>query len=117
MVANVAFTMFAAALFWRKHVCNLLALRKFSVNLFFRPVFEDAISILHNFKNLEIWLENLRIISAPAFIRYKIFIFFSIYVYVCKKKKKYKANKGLVVVVVKVLSLLRTYFGVNWIPR
>ena len=47
--------------------------------------FEDSISILHNFQNLENWLKNLRIILAPGFIRYKIFIFFSIHVYVCKK--------------------------------
>ena len=36
MVANVAFTMFATGLFWRKRVCIVFALCKFNVNLFFR---------------------------------------------------------------------------------
>ena len=63
----------------------------------------DPISILHNVKNMENWLETPRIISAPGLIQYKNIIFsLFMYMYVIK----YKANKGVCCV---VLSLLVNY--------
>ena len=44
------------------------------------------------------WLENLRIISAPGFNKYKQNVFLSYLSYIMLSM--YKANKGVVVVVV-----------------
>ena len=49
------------------------------------------------------WLENLRIISAPGFTKYKQNRYlFSVYISVCM----YKANKGVAVVVVVVVVVV-----------
>ena len=53
------------------------------------------ISIIYNFKNLENWLENPRIISAPGLTEYKqkcYLFFYELYL------RMYTANKGVVVV-------------------